>query len=151
MTEIVQNLKADVPLAENQEELCYTDEYAVIEAEQQKLTSLYGEKIDYLVVIKSSLALLQQGAGHFMILTALSHALVQQYHWYGFIESLSFLNECIANQWEQLYPAPGRMKGRVQPMTWLVERLQRYLETHPITGLGKDFSERALNALQEFD
>ena len=151
LAEVIKILKEEIPLVENQEDLRYTNEYAALETEQQKLTSLYGEKPDYLLIIKNGVTLLQQGAGHFMVLTALAHAMIQQYSWPGFIESLGFLNERFAKQWEGLYPATTLMKGRVQPMNWWVERAQRYMDSHPISGLGKDFSERALQALKTFD
>lgn len=151
LSELTKLLQTEYPLAENQEDLRYADEYALVEAEQQKLTSLHGEKPDYLVIIKNCVALLEQGAGHFMVLTALTHAMVQQYNWQGFVEGTHFLNDRLTRQWEGLYPSSLRMKGRLQPMNWLVERWGRYLETHPITGLGKDFCEKALQAILSLD
>lgn len=151
LAELIKILAEDYPLASNQEELRYSDEYTALEAEQQKLNSLHGEKPDYLIIIQNSVALIKQGASHFTILTALAHAMLQQYKWQGFIEGLNFMSSRLSTQWESLYPSVDRMKGRIQPMTWLVERFVRYIEVNPINGLGKDFLVHALDALKSLD
>ena len=139
------------PIAVNQAAMTYLDDYILLENEHKKHFSLYGEQPDYVCILQIGLSLLQQGSGHFLVLVSLSNALLQTRQWPGFADSLSFLNCLFEREWPQLFPAPERLKGRVQMLDWLIERWHQFMETHPTQNLSLDFLQNMLahfNTLQ---
>ncbi len=151
LAELVKRLETKHALASNQQELTYSDEYAVIEMEQQKLSSVYGDRPNYELIIQNALILLEKGSGHFFILTVLAYAMLQQYKWQGFFEGVQFVDERLATDWDSLYPVPERIRGRIQSFGWLLEQWSRYLDKNPLQGLAKEFIERLLQALGNLD
>ncbi len=134
LPELLKVLAEEYPLAEDQKSLRYTDEYELLEAEIQKLTSVYGEKPNAEVILDQGVLLLKQGSAHPYVITALAYAMLQQYAWPGFLEGIHFVSR--------------RLEGGDQFAHWLVERYQHYLKLHPVGGLGKDFIEKMLLTLK---
>ncbi len=137
LSELIKILQEDYPVAEDQKSLRYSDEYELLETEIQKLTSLHGGKPDHQIVIDNGIVLLKQGSTQPYVVTAIAYAMLEQYAWPGFLEGIRFVG--------------SHLKGGDQFGQWLVERYQRYLDAHPINGLGKDFIAKILEALKTWN
>lgn len=137
LPELVKALQVEHLVAEDQKSLRYTDEYELLETEIQKLTSVYGDKPNYQVVIDNGVLLLKQGSRQPYVITAIAYAMLEQYAWPGFLEGVRFVARYL--------------KGGEQFGNWLVERYQRYLDSNPINTLGKDFINNMLEALKSWD
>ena len=132
------------PLVADQAAMTYLDDYLLLESEHQKHDSLYNEKPNYPLILQTSLNLLAQGSGHFLVIVSVSNALLQTQQWAGFAESLIFLNQLFAEKWPELFPPPDRIKGRAQMLDWLAEHWHQFIDTHPAHNLNLDFLQKIL-------
>jgi len=148
LAELTHILEQNYPLINDQAGITYSDAYEVVSAEHQKHQSLYGETPDYQVILNNAVVLLQNGSGHFLILVSVCNAMVQLYKWQGVIEAGRFLERMLSQNWQALYPSVERLKGRAQMVEWLIERLERYFEAHPINSLSLELLDKLLAMLK---
>lgn len=141
-------LHSPYPLHPDQAQFKFTDEYAKVEQEIQKLSSLYGEKPDHNALIANALKLMQQGSNDLLIMSYLAFALLEQHQWQGFLTGINFLNARLENTWEHIYPS--KLKTRISAINWLFERYQRFLTTRPMN-LHEDLLKTLLEALKRFE
>lgn len=148
LPDFVKALQKEHVLVQDQAALLYSSQYLTIEAELEKQYSLYGEKPDFDLVLENGLHFIEAGGGHFKVMRAVVFAMLEKWAWPGFVESVNFVAKTLDQHWENLYPLPLRMKGRLEVLNSLMERYLRYLEGHPVQSLGMDFLNRLQAALQ---
>lgn len=140
-------LNTDFSINEDQAALRYTDDYALITAEIQKLSSFTGGKPNYVTLIEAASKLLQQGSNDLLILNYLNYALMEQYQWQGFIMGSKLLLQRLKFNWDGLYPI--KHKTRTGAMDWLLERYQKFLQHYPLQGLSESLLQSLLNLIVE--
>lgn len=149
LSEFLLELHKNYEINQNQTKLKFSDSYALVEAEIQKLNSLYAEKPNYDIVLKNSLDLLSQGSNDLLLFSYLAQAMVDHYQWPGFLNSLNFISKRLQDYWQSIQPE--KQKSRIAALNWLLERYQKFMATQNLAHISKESLETLKEALNQFE
>ena len=111
------------------EDAKYDDAFEKVDAELSKLSSPSASNtVDWDLVVKLCEELLEHRSKHLLIAVYLSYALLRVRGIEGLNDGMMVLADLLENYWESMYPPLRRIKGRVNAIAWLLEKVTKFLE-----------------------
>jgi type VI secretion system protein VasJ len=105
------------------ESVVYEPEFEAIKAEIEKIDSVKGDVPDFHKLVGLGTAILATKSKDLTVSGYLALGLFRTSGFPGLADGLTVCRDIVANFWDQLYPEPARMRGRVAAMTWINDRL----------------------------
>ena len=110
----------------------YDEDFEKIEAEVAKLSSpTESGTLDWALVVKLSEEILAHKSKNLLVAVYLSYALLKQRGIPGLIDGIQVIAEMLETYWETLYPPLRRIKGRMNAIEWLLDKVSKELEKAP--------------------
>ena len=111
------------------EDVKYDEEFEKIESEISKLTSpSASNEIDWVLVVKLCENILDKKSKNLLVNVYLCYALFKVRGVDGLGDGIGVLADLLEDYWEVLYPPLRRIKGRVNAIEWLLDRVTKELE-----------------------
>jgi len=111
------------------EDVKYDEDYEKVESELSKLTSpSASNEIDWELVVKLCSSILENKSKNLLISVYLIYALEKTRGVEGLGDGIKVLADMIEHYWESLYPPLRRIKGRINALAWMIDKLSKELE-----------------------
>ncbi len=106
--------------------------YEAVRAEAAKLDAPTAQTVDWAAILDKGGDLLATTSKDLVIAAYMAHALHQTKGLSGLLDGIVLVTELVDRYWEGLFPELKRMRGRVNAITWLVERSVLPLDTYQV-------------------
>ncbi|RKH36850.1 type VI secretion system ImpA family N-terminal domain-containing protein, partial [Corallococcus sicarius] len=103
--------------------------YEAVSTEVAKLESPAGDAVDWAAVVRGSSQLLQHTTKDLWLASYLAYGMYMTEGLSGALTGMAVLAEVTDQYWPTLFPEAKRLRGRVNAVTWFVERMGRVLPT----------------------
>ncbi|RKG96679.1 type VI secretion system protein TssA, partial [Corallococcus sp. CA053C] len=103
--------------------------YEAVSTEVAKLESPAGDAVDWGAVVRGSSQLLQHTTKDLWLASYLAYGMYMTEGLSGALTGMAVLAEVTDQYWPTLFPEAKRLRGRVNAVTWFVERMGRVLPT----------------------
>jgi type VI secretion system protein VasJ len=112
--------------------------YESVLAEVAKLESPSGGEVDWSAITSLSGRILQSSSKDLRIATYLAYGMYVTQGLDGLATGLVVLSETMDRYWPTLFPELNRLRGRVNVLTWLLERAATALPTLEVTAADRE-------------
>jgi len=134
------------------EDVRYDDDFETIEAEIAKLTSPSAStQVDWKRVSTLCETILETKSKHLLVTVYLVYALYQLRGIEGLNDGMEVLDDLLTTYWETLYPPLRRVKGRINAVAWLLDKLSKAMETMEPVEVSEETKERLVVRLKKID
>ena len=107
----------------------YDEDFEKIESEIAKLSSpSESNAVDWELVVKLCEEILEHKSKNLLITVYLAYALFKLRGIEGLSDGVKVLADILENYWETLYPPLRRIKGRINAVQWLIDKVSKALE-----------------------
>ena len=107
----------------------YDETFEKIEAEIAKLSSpTESGTLDWELVVTLSEEILEKRSKNLLVAVYLTYALFRQRGIPGLMDGVRVIADLLEHYWETLYPPLRRMKGRMNAIEWLLDKVSTALE-----------------------
>lgn len=109
----------------------YEPEFEQLQQEIDKLSivSAAGDSTDWKKVTSLSVTILSEKSKDLLVAVYLVTGLTKTHGFEGFAVGVAFLKDLVENFWETMYPPKRRMRGRLNALSWWIERMQVFLKS----------------------
>lgn len=98
-------------------------EYDQLAMEMNKLQALTPEPVDWPEVIRLGSLLLKEKSKDLLVASYLTVGLFEKQGYRGLATGLTIYRDLIKEYWESLFPEKKRLRGRINAIEWMAERL----------------------------
>lgn len=105
----------------------YEPEYEAVETEIGKQESLTPQSVDWAQVVAHTAAILGNKSKDFTMAVYLMYGLYSSDRYAGLADGLQIYDALLNNYWENGYPELKRLRGRIAPLGWFTEKLEKDL------------------------
>jgi len=134
------------------EDVKYDEDFEKVESEISKLTSpSVSNEVDWDLVVKLCESILQNKSKNLLVSVYLSYALFKKRSIDGLCDGIKVLADMLQNYWESLYPPVRRMKGRINAIEWMLDKLSKELESVDSFEIDSDRKGDFLKDLKRID
>ena len=123
---------ATVPISQENpagDDVKYDDDFEKIESEIAKLSSpSESNAVDWELVAKLCEEILEHKSKNLLITVYLAYALWRLRGIDGLSDGIKILADLLENYWEVLYPPLRRIKGRINAVEWLLDKVSKAFE-----------------------
>ena len=110
----------------------YEPEFDALQQEVDKLSIASSDTtgIDWQKVIKLSSSILAEKSKNIQVATYLAAALLETGKFEGLDQGLTVVTDLVGNFWENMYPPKKRLRGRLNAISWWLDRVTSFLQTY---------------------
>ena len=110
----------------------YDPEFDALQQEIDKLSvaSTVGVGINWERVVELGTAILAEKSKNYQVATYLGAALIQTRQMDGLADSLIVIKDLTETFWETMYPPKKRLRGRLNALTWWLDRVDAFLRSY---------------------
>ncbi|MEP4547351.1 MAG: type VI secretion system protein TssA [Saccharospirillum sp.] len=112
----------------------YEESFQKLESELAKQESLTAATVDWRLVEALGRTILAEQSKDILVASYLAMALIQNNGYAGMYQGFSLLQELSERWWEDMFPPLKRIRGRAAAVSWLIEKVSRYVESTPPSG-----------------
>jgi type VI secretion system protein VasJ len=112
--------------------------YEAVSTEVAKLESPASDAVNWGEVVRGSSQLLQHTTKDLWLASYLAYGLYMTEGLSGALTGMAVLTEMTDRYWPSLFPDAKRLRGRVNAMTWFVERMGRVLPSVKVTAADRE-------------
>ncbi len=107
----------------------YDEDFEKIEFEISKLTSpSASNEVDWALVVKLCEGILKDKSKNLLVSAYFSYALFKTRAIDGLADGIKVLADMIESYWNDLYPPIRRIKGRINAIEWIIDKISKELE-----------------------
>lgn len=129
-----------------------TEAYDVVSTEIDKLTNISASSpVDWALVATHGERILAEQSKDFMLAAWVSAAWLERHGVEGLAAGLALHAGMIEQYWQNGFPPLKRLRGRRNALTWWIERVQAWLESHPLPPLPATTHAAIVEAAQRID
>jgi len=134
------------------EDVKYDEDYEKVESELSKLTSpSASNEIDWELVVKLCSSILKNKSKNLLINVYLIYALLKTRGVEGLSDGIKVLADMIEHYWEILYPPLRRIKGRINALEWMIDKLCKELENADVITVSNNKKDDFMRDLKRID
>lgn len=113
------------------EDAHYEPEFEELQQEIDKLSiaSASGDSTDWKRVTSLCLTILSEKSKDLLVAAYLVTGLTKTHGFEGFTVGLAFLADLVENFWDTMFPPKRRMRGRMNAISWWMERMEDFLKS----------------------
>lgn len=136
------------------EDIAYDPDFEALQAEIDKMSIASAEitGTDWDKVVALCETILGSKCKHLLVGVYCCVGLTRTGELEGFAQGANLLADLIRNFWEDMFPPKRRMRGRLNALHWLMEKLEAFFlgyEPQPLPGALLDTTQKALLDLDE--
>ena len=134
------------------EDIRYDDDFEKIEAEIAKLTSpSASNQVDWELVKTLSETILETKSKHLLVSVYLVYALYHLRGIEGLNDGMTVLDGLLETYWDVFYPPLRRVRGRINAIEWLLDKLTKAFESVETIAVESDTKDTLMALLKKID
>ena len=130
-----QPIRADAPSGDS---VRYDPDFERLQAEMLKLDSVSNQPVAWPETVRLAHAILQGKSKDLLVASYLCRGSFEQRGYVGLAGGLACVDGMIAERWDSFYPEATRMRGRINAVAWLAEKVGTAVTRRPPRGDDRD-------------
>lgn len=140
-----------VPIDGGADDIRDDPEFSGLETEFRKMETAGPAAVDWPALNRQTVEAIERRSKDLVLATRLVYGLYREEGYRGLAVGTAILRDMVAQQWDRLYPPPGRERGRAGSFAWLAEKLAPAIEARTPSPAEGPFARMALDDLAQLD